>query len=174
MKHCLLWFLILLVCISLSCNLPQSNAGNNQVLIDDVTIYPKSGSGEFDVVVSISKHDNLDTVECYVDGSRGRVVEHTEKIFADDGRTGIIFSFSFTEPGEHYLVCEAQDSGSSWPDDFTVVPDSNAPKTILLTPSANQPPVKVSLPVILNPGFEEGSNFFDPWYELPAALQYGG
>ena len=45
-----------------------------------------------------------------------------------------------------------------------------APTAVAVTLAPTTPP----LPVIQNPGFENGPAFFDAWTELPATFQYGG
>jgi len=44
------------------------------------------------------------------------------------------------------------------------------PTAVAVTLTPTTPP----LPVIQNPGFENGPAFFDSWTELPATFQYGG
>jgi len=55
----------------------------------------------------------------------------------------------------------------------TAVPQAAAPKAPTAV-AVTLAPTTPALPVIQNPGFENGPAFFDAWSELPATFQYGG
>ena len=141
MKHNrLLWFLILLICISLSCTLyrPGHIAG-----VTSVSVTPHSGSGKFQASVTGEAHLGS-SLRCYIpeDNENGKrlEVEKYNRPLKYDGSVdtfnfNLSFPFSYTVPGTHTLICMlGTDSESAWNQDFVVVGGGGQPP-------ATQPPV---------------------------------
>jgi len=101
MKHYrLLWFLFLLICISLSsCNLTRKT----DVRIRSFTISPQSGSvGDiFSVNVQFFEHnDNSDDIQCDESTDYDEVRVHKHNIGASDTSQTFTFQYSYN-PGNH-------------------------------------------------------------------------
>jgi len=204
MKHNpLLWCLVLLVCVSLSCNLPGQQLEEVQQ-INVLTVNPPSGTGAFSAEVLGNALNGSHTLNCYVSPDSGHLL-YSSGVSGDTSNLGYktfgfnrSFAFTYTVPGTHALVCLLDQHGlTGWSAEFTVTAPATQPASASAVPLASQVPAasavpaasqvpeasqvpaapltgQSSLPSIANPGFEQAANFFDPWSELPAALQYGG
>jgi hypothetical protein len=130
MKPRILWFLGLLIVISLSCNLftPGHTAG-----VTSVSVIPKSGSGNFKASVVGQAHEG-DRVHCYipVDDENGKRVQQVD-VFTSGPISGTSDStefhfdipFTYSVPGTHSLVCTLGDPlETAWSADFTVTSTS--------------------------------------------------
>jgi hypothetical protein len=204
-RNSLAWFLVILVCVSLSCNVPGRELLELQQ-INLVYVTPPSGTGSFSAEVDGEAYNGAHTLSCYVSPDTGNNV-YTGSVSGDMNHLGYKtfgfnknFHFSYTVPGAHALVCQLDNSiGNAYSGDFTVtaatqppvasqvpvaskvpaaseVPAASQIPEASQVPAASQQPVvgQNPLPAIVNPGFEQAANFFDPWSELPSAFQYGG
>jgi hypothetical protein len=126
----LLWFLALLILISLSCNLfvPGQLAG-----VTSVSVTPHSGSGDFQVSVQ-GEAQQGSTLRCYIpeedaNGKRVQVEKFNQPLkapgSADKFGFNTSFTFNYTVPGNHTLICTLGTSSElAWNEDFTVTSDS--------------------------------------------------
>jgi hypothetical protein len=131
---------------------PAGNTGSTQITSVSA-IPPTDRSGMVSAIVSFVVQGTGDGINCSVDTITGPL-----HVFADSpdtmaGLTSETFRFYFADPGPHTLTCANNSSTSQQSAAF-----------INYTPYTDTPK-------IINPGFENG---FAPWYELPAALDYGG
>ena len=135
-QHRLLWFVCLLISISLACNLVRKT----DVQIKSVTISPRIGSvgATFSVTVKFFEHnDSSDGVRCFETTGYDPVSVYQHGIGATETSQVFTFIYSYM-PGKRSLRCETE-SGSSqsqWVE-FTVVPVSQPPAT--QPPVATQP-----------------------------------
>ena len=147
MKHQrLVWFLILLVSISLACNLPgQEQVSEDTQKVNSVSVSPHRGTGAFSATVNGEAFNGTHTLRCYVSShNQGDDTQFTGKV---SGHSDLYqtfpfnqsFKFTYTVPGSHALVCLLDDSsGNAWSDDFVV---SSSPDNSGSEPPATQPPV---------------------------------
>jgi hypothetical protein len=190
-KARLFFFVSILVCISLSCSLGEATpmvdilpteiqsaaqppadmppadqpsgdlppagqlptAMTNSTRITGLSIVPPSiAGGQFSATVSFSIQGTGDGFNCFFPVGGVPFYNFLSSPESEVGKTSETFTFSDSEPGPHTLTCTNYSQTSRQTAEFTVE-------------NVNH------IPVIQNPGFESG---FDPWKELPAAIQYGG
>ena len=127
-RHRLFWFLILLTCISLACNLPGQGLVNEDVQqVNSVSVTPHTGTGSFSAVVNGEANNGSHTLRCYVStDNNGGDTKFTGSL---SGHSDLYqtfgfqqsFKFTYTEPGAHALVCLLDDNaGNAWSGDFSV------------------------------------------------------
>ncbi len=129
----LFWFLVFLICVSLSCNLftPGQLAG-----VTSVTVDPQSGSGSFTASVKGEAHKGS-TLWCYipVDDENGNRVGTVDAFRQENMSSGDIdtfsfsydFAFTYTVAGKHSLICTLGTSDQyAWSADFTVTSGSGS------------------------------------------------
>jgi hypothetical protein len=123
--HRLYWFLSLLICISLSCNLSVPGRLEG---VTSVSVSPQSGSGSFNASVKGTAH--MDSVlRCYIpvddeNGTRVGAVDVFRKAnmgASDTFDFSYDFPFTYTVAGNQTLICTlGTDSELSWSAEFTV------------------------------------------------------
>ena len=133
----LLYFFSMLVLISLSCNLPGHDvlpqAGDVQE-ITSVSVTPHSGSGNFSAKVEGTTIKGLPAkLRCYVSDANKDVYGPALVQQYGTNSFEVSFTFPYTDPGTHSLVCLISDlPATAWSEDFVVVP----PPTLTITASS--------------------------------------
>jgi hypothetical protein len=147
----LLYFFSMLVLVSLSCNLPvkQTNWG-----VSTLSVTPPSGPGSFSASLSGEADNGTSTLRCYVSAEGGNVDEFTKTL----QHTGVMydlfyfaesFTFHYTVPGTHALVCIIDNNvKTAWSADFMVVPAADFSPTPTFTPSPTSTPTELTIQVL--------------------------
>jgi hypothetical protein len=132
--HRLFWFLCLMLAVSLSCNLPGIERPKEQEPVADVTsvsVTPHRGTGFFSAAVEGTRETgSAGKLKCYispdakviVNGPNPLVYGPTPVQWSSVTNSFIVsFTFTYTEPGTHSLICLLDDDSlTTWSDDFEV------------------------------------------------------
>jgi hypothetical protein len=139
-----LLFLVLLLCVSLSCNLPGQQLVEDEFQqITSVNISPQSGTGDFKADVTGNASNGRHSLRCYVSTDTGNETKYTQTVSGSLANLGYktfsfqqSFDFQYFLPGTHALVCLLDDkTGTAWSADFTVT-SASEPQA----PSSDQTP----------------------------------
>ena len=150
--HRLFWFLSLLLCVSLSCNLPGRDVlptPGEMAEVTSISVTPPSGTGHFSAVVKGTTLADVESkLECYVSPDN-EATKYTDDV-SGNGNNGWSFTrdftFTYTDPGTHTLVCLINNgSGTAWSEDFVVV----SPPILTITASSGTMTYGGTVPIII-------------------------